>query len=154
MPSSRSGASYSPSRTSQKGCRNDYGRSQSVAEGQGSMNQSQADKVCHSEADNTVLPSKRAETATISLCGHVKIQLEGLQQCIEAQIVPDPCRYVEKLHEFLPDCERISGPSQNFQVTQWKKNDAFSSRMEEKQPFTTQSSGKNRTNRKKQKFQY
>ncbi|MBW0588413.1 hypothetical protein O181_128128 [Austropuccinia psidii MF-1] len=36
-------------------------------------------------------------------------QPEGLQQCTAAQRVPDPCRSVEKLHEFLPDFEKILG---------------------------------------------
>ncbi|MBW0536807.1 hypothetical protein O181_076522 [Austropuccinia psidii MF-1] len=36
MPSNRSGASYNPSRSSEKGYRRDYGRRQSVTEGQGS----------------------------------------------------------------------------------------------------------------------
>ncbi|MBW0563733.1 hypothetical protein O181_103448, partial [Austropuccinia psidii MF-1] len=91
-------ASYNPSGSSQKGDRCDYGRSQSVTEGQGSVSGSQNDKLCHSEADNTVLPSKRADMATRSLSGHIKSQPEGLQQCIAAQRVPDPFRYVEKLH--------------------------------------------------------
>ncbi|MBW0566344.1 hypothetical protein O181_106059 [Austropuccinia psidii MF-1] len=82
MPSTRSGASYNPSRSSQKGYRHDYGRSQSVAEGQGSVNGSLTDKLCHSEADNTVLPSKKADTATRSLCGHIQSQPEGLPKCI------------------------------------------------------------------------
>ncbi|MBW0464549.1 hypothetical protein O181_004264 [Austropuccinia psidii MF-1] len=30
-----------------------------------------------------------------------------------------PCRSVEKLHAFLPDCEKVSGPSQKFKVTKW-----------------------------------
>ncbi|MBW0514079.1 hypothetical protein O181_053794 [Austropuccinia psidii MF-1] len=48
---------------------------------------------------------------------------------------------MEKLRELLPDCERISGPSQHLQVTQWmasidgkEKHDSFKSRMEEKTP--------------------
>ncbi|MBW0500879.1 hypothetical protein O181_040594 [Austropuccinia psidii MF-1] len=86
MPSTRSGASYNPSSSLQKGYRRDYGRSQSVTEGQG---------------------------------GHIQSHPEGLKQCIAAQRVPDPCRSVEKLHEFLPDCDKIPGPSQQFQVTQW-----------------------------------
>ncbi|MBW0590809.1 hypothetical protein O181_130524 [Austropuccinia psidii MF-1] len=98
MPSNRSGGSYNPSRSSQKGFRCDYGRSQSVTEGQGSVNEIQNDKLCHSEADNTVLPSKRAYTPTRSLSGHIQSQPEGLKQCIAAQRVPDPCRSVEKLH--------------------------------------------------------
>ncbi|MBW0508998.1 hypothetical protein O181_048713 [Austropuccinia psidii MF-1] len=64
MPSTRSGASYNPSGRFQKGYRGDYGRSQSVIKGQGSGNGFQTDKLCHSEADNTVLPSNRAETTT------------------------------------------------------------------------------------------
>ncbi|MBW0564241.1 hypothetical protein O181_103956 [Austropuccinia psidii MF-1] len=108
MPSTRSGASYNPSSSSQKGYRHDYGRSQSVTEGQG---------------DDT---SKR------SLNGHIQSQPEGLQQLIAAQRVPDPCRSVEKLHEFLPEFKKIPGPSQHLQVTQWmesihgkEKHDAF-----------------------------
>ncbi|MBW0567234.1 hypothetical protein O181_106949 [Austropuccinia psidii MF-1] len=102
MPSTRSGASYNPSSSSQKGHRHDYGRIQSVIEGQGSFYDFQINKLCHSEADNTVLPSNRDYTATRSLSGHLQSQPEGLQQCIAAQRVPDPCRSVEKLHEFLP----------------------------------------------------
>ncbi|MBW0576032.1 hypothetical protein O181_115747, partial [Austropuccinia psidii MF-1] len=79
-------ASYNPSRSSQKGHRCDYGRSQSAIERQG---------------------------------GHLQRQPEGLQQCIAAQRVPDPCRSMGRLHEFLPDCEKIPGPSQHLQVTQW-----------------------------------
>ncbi|MBW0468048.1 hypothetical protein O181_007763 [Austropuccinia psidii MF-1] len=63
MTSTRSGASYNPSSSSPKGYRHDYCRSQSVTEGQGSVNGSQTDKLCHSEADNTVLPSRRSEMA-------------------------------------------------------------------------------------------
>ncbi|MBW0591203.1 hypothetical protein O181_130918 [Austropuccinia psidii MF-1] len=80
MPSTRSGAIYNPLSSSQKVHRHDYGRSQSVTEGQG------------------------ADTTTRSLSGHIEIHPEGLQQCISAQRVPDPCISVEKLHEFLPDC--------------------------------------------------
>ncbi|MBW0531024.1 hypothetical protein O181_070739 [Austropuccinia psidii MF-1] len=119
MPSTRSGASYNPSSSSQRGHRHDYGRSQSVAEGQGSVDDLQINKLCHYEADNTILPSNRTDTSTRSLSGHIQSQPGVLQQCIAAERVPDPCRSVEILHEFLPDCEKIPGPSQNFQVTQW-----------------------------------
>ncbi|MBW0592256.1 hypothetical protein O181_131971 [Austropuccinia psidii MF-1] len=136
MPSTISGASYNPSSSSQKGHRCDYGRSQSVTEGQG------------------------ADTATRSLSGHIQSQPEGLQQCIAAQRVPDTCRSVKKLHEFLPDCEKIPGPSQHLQVTQWMESidgkeelDAFNSRMEEKQPSTTQESSKNSPSSHQQQFQ-
>ncbi|MBW0542999.1 hypothetical protein O181_082714 [Austropuccinia psidii MF-1] len=98
MPSTRSGASYNPSRSSQKGHRGDYGRGQSVTEGQGSVYDLHINKLCHYEADNSILPSNRAYTATRSLSGHIKSHPEGLQQCISAQTVPDPCRSVEKLH--------------------------------------------------------
>ncbi|MBW0590230.1 hypothetical protein O181_129945 [Austropuccinia psidii MF-1] len=57
MLSTRSGASYKPSSSSQKGHRCDYGRSQSDTEGQG------------------------AETTTKSLSGHLQSQPEGVQQC-------------------------------------------------------------------------
>ncbi|MBW0552888.1 hypothetical protein O181_092603 [Austropuccinia psidii MF-1] len=141
MPSTRSGSSYNPSRSSQKGHRRDYGRIQSVKEGQGSVDDLQINKLCHSEADNTFLPSKRDETATRSLSEHIQIQPEGLQQCTAAQRVPDPCRSVKKLHEFLADCEKIPGPSQHLQVTQWmasidgkEEHDTFNIKMEETNP--------------------
>ncbi|MBW0533362.1 hypothetical protein O181_073077 [Austropuccinia psidii MF-1] len=47
-------AEYSPSKSSQKGYRRDYSRSQSVSEGQGSVNELQTDKLSYSEADNIV----------------------------------------------------------------------------------------------------
>ncbi|MBW0563625.1 hypothetical protein O181_103340 [Austropuccinia psidii MF-1] len=149
MPSTRSGPSYNPPSSSQKGHRREYGRIQSVTEGQGSVNDLQINKLCHYEADQTVLPSKRADPATRSLSGHLQSQAEGLQQCIAAQRVPDPCGSVEKLHKFLPDCEKIPGHSQHLQVTQWmasidgkEEHDALNSIMEEKQPSTTQTSAK------------
>ncbi|MBW0545546.1 hypothetical protein O181_085261 [Austropuccinia psidii MF-1] len=90
----------------------------------------------------------------------MKSQAECLKQCIAEKRVPDPCRSVEKPHEFLPDCEKIPGPSQNLQVTQLmasidgkEKNDSFNRRMEEKQPSTTQASVKNRPNSQKQQIQ-
>ncbi|MBW0560062.1 hypothetical protein O181_099777 [Austropuccinia psidii MF-1] len=65
-----------------------------------------------------------------------------------------------KLHEFLPDCEKICGPSQHLQVTQWmssidgkEKHDAFNSIMKEKQPSTTEASAKNSLNSQQQQFQ-
>ncbi|MBW0589662.1 hypothetical protein O181_129377 [Austropuccinia psidii MF-1] len=119
MPSTRSGASYKPSSSSQKGHRRDYGRSQSDTEGQGSVKDFHKDKPSNSEADDTILPSKRADTATRSLSGHLQSQPEGLQQCTAAQRVPDPCRSVEKLHELIHDCKKIPGSSQHLEVTQW-----------------------------------
>ncbi|MBW0519232.1 hypothetical protein O181_058947 [Austropuccinia psidii MF-1] len=119
MPLTRSGASYNPSSSPQKGYSNDYGRCQSVTEVQGSVDDSQSNTLVHSKPDNTVLPSNRAETDTRSLSGNIQSQPEGLQQFISAQRVPDPCRSVEKLHEFLPECEKIAGPSQHLQITQW-----------------------------------
>ncbi|MBW0479235.1 hypothetical protein O181_018950 [Austropuccinia psidii MF-1] len=113
------------------------------------------------KTDHNGLPLNRSDTATRSLSGHIKSQPEGLQQCIAAQRVPDPFRSVEKLHELLPECEKISGPSKHWQFTQWmetidgkEKYDAFSSRMEEKQPSTTQSSAKNSPSSQKQQSQH
>ncbi|MBW0561172.1 hypothetical protein O181_100887 [Austropuccinia psidii MF-1] len=90
----------------------------SVTEGQGSVDDFQIDELCHSKAENAVLPSNRADTSTRSFSGHIQSQQEGLQQWIAAQRVPDPGRSVEKQHRFLPDCEKISGPSQHLQATQ------------------------------------
>ncbi|MBW0557095.1 hypothetical protein O181_096810 [Austropuccinia psidii MF-1] len=98
MPSTRSGASYTPSNSSQKGPRCDDGRSQSDTEGQGAVKDSHNNKLSNSEAYDTILPSKRADTATRSLSGQLQRQPEGLQQCTVAQRVPDPCRSVKKLH--------------------------------------------------------
>ncbi|MBW0512303.1 hypothetical protein O181_052018 [Austropuccinia psidii MF-1] len=67
-------ASYNPSSSSQKGYRRDYGRRQSVTEGQGSVNGFQTERLCHSEADNTALPSKSADTTTRSRSRHLQIQ--------------------------------------------------------------------------------
>ncbi|MBW0586973.1 hypothetical protein O181_126688 [Austropuccinia psidii MF-1] len=128
MPSTRSGASYNPSSSSQKGNRHNYGRSQPGTEGKG------------------------ADTATRSLSGHIQIQPQSLQQRTAVQAVPDPGRSVEKLHEFLPDCEKVPGPSQYLKISQRmasidgkEKHDALDTRMEDKQPSTTQTSLKNST---------
>ncbi|MBW0574380.1 hypothetical protein O181_114095 [Austropuccinia psidii MF-1] len=161
MPSTRSGASYNPSSSSQKGNRRDYGRSQPGTEGKGSVDDFQTTKIGHSDADNTILPSQRADTATRSLSGHIQSQPQSLQQFPAVQGVPDPCRSVEKLHEFLPDCEKIPGPSQYLQITQWmasidgeEKHDALDTRMEEEQPSTTQASAKNSPSGQQQQFQH
>ncbi|MBW0590519.1 hypothetical protein O181_130234 [Austropuccinia psidii MF-1] len=98
MASTRSGPIYKSSSSSQKGHRRDYGRSQSDTEGKGSVKDFHNNKLSNSEADDTILPSKRAETATRSLSGHLQSQPEGLEQCTAAQRGPDPCRSVEKLH--------------------------------------------------------
>ncbi|MBW0593935.1 hypothetical protein O181_133650 [Austropuccinia psidii MF-1] len=160
MPSTRSGASYNPSRSPQNSHRRDYGRSQSVTERQGSVDDLQINKMCHSESDKTFLPSKRADPSTRSPSGHLQSQPEVLQQCIAAQRVPDPCRSVEKLHEFLPDCEKIPGLSQHLKVTQWmasidgkEEHDALNSRMEETQPSISQTSAKNSPSGQQQQFQ-
>ncbi|MBW0585709.1 hypothetical protein O181_125424 [Austropuccinia psidii MF-1] len=119
MPSTRSGARYNPSSSSQKGNRRDYGRGQAGREGKGSVDDFQTTQMGHSEADNTILPSKRADTATTSLSGHIQSQPHCfLQQCTSGQGVPDPRRPVEELYEFLPDCEKTPGPSQYLQIAQ------------------------------------
>ncbi|MBW0542954.1 hypothetical protein O181_082669 [Austropuccinia psidii MF-1] len=117
LANSRSEESNNPSSSSKKGYRHDYGRSKSVTEGQG------------------------ADNSTRSLDGNLESRTEGLKQCLAEHRVPDPFRSVEKLHEFLADYEKVSGPSQHFQVTQWmasmdgkEKGDSFNSRMEGKNP--------------------
>ncbi|MBW0518270.1 hypothetical protein O181_057985 [Austropuccinia psidii MF-1] len=79
MPLTRSGASHNPSKRSQKGYRRDHGRSQSVTEGQGLVDDFLINKLGHSEADNTVLPSNRADITTRSLSGNLQSQPEGFQ---------------------------------------------------------------------------
>ncbi|MBW0583656.1 hypothetical protein O181_123371 [Austropuccinia psidii MF-1] len=161
MPSTRSGASYNPSRSYQKGNRHDYGRSQPGTEGKGSVYYFQTTKIGHSDSDNTILPPQRADTAMRSLSGHIQSQPQSIQQCPAVQGVPDPCRSVEKLHEFLPDCEKLPGPSQYLQIAQWmasidgeENHDALDTRMEEKQPFTTQASAENSPSGQQQQFQH
>ncbi|MBW0593914.1 hypothetical protein O181_133629, partial [Austropuccinia psidii MF-1] len=102
------------------------------------------------QKDKGQLMMSKAETATRSISRHIQSQPEVLQQCTAAQRVPHPSRYVEKLNEFLPDCEKIPVPSQHLQVTQWmasidgkEEHDGFKRRMEEKQPSNTQASAKN-----------
>ncbi|MBW0552912.1 hypothetical protein O181_092627 [Austropuccinia psidii MF-1] len=92
MPSTKSGASYNSSSRSQKGHRRDYGRSQSVTEGQGSVDDLHTNELCHSESDNTILPSNRADTARRSLSGHLKASQKAYNnelQHKEYQILPD-----------------------------------------------------------------
>ncbi|MBW0553734.1 hypothetical protein O181_093449 [Austropuccinia psidii MF-1] len=160
MPSTRSGASYKPSSSSQKGHRCDCGRRQSDTEGQGSVKAFHNSKLSNSEADDTILPPKRADTTTRSLSEHLESQPEGLQQCTAEQRVPDPCTSVEKMHELIPYCKKIPGSSQHLQVTQWmasidgkKEYDSFNSRMEEKQPSTTKASAKTSPSGQQQRFQ-
>ncbi|MBW0591145.1 hypothetical protein O181_130860 [Austropuccinia psidii MF-1] len=160
MPSTRSGASYNPSSSSQKGNRRDYGGSQPGTEGKGSVDDFQPTKIGHSDSDNTILPSQRADTTTRSRSGHIQSRQQSIQQCTTVQGVPDPGRSVEKLHEFLPDCEKVPGPSQYLKIAQWmefidgkEKHDALDTRMEEKQPFTTQTSVKNSPSGQHQQFQ-
>ncbi|MBW0582957.1 hypothetical protein O181_122672 [Austropuccinia psidii MF-1] len=160
MPSTTSGATYKPSSSSQKCHRCDYGRSKSDTEGQGSVKDFHNNKLSNSEDDDTIFPSKRADTTKRSLSGHLQSQPEGLQHFPAVQGVPDPCISVEKLHEFLSDCEIIPGPSQYLQIAQWmasidgeENHDALDTRMEEKQPSTTQESAKNSPSGQQQQFQ-
>ncbi|MBW0563899.1 hypothetical protein O181_103614 [Austropuccinia psidii MF-1] len=76
MPSTRSGEIFNTSSSSPKVYINDHGRSQSVAEEKESVKKSQTDKLCHSEADNTILPSNRTDTATRGLSGNLQSQPE------------------------------------------------------------------------------
>ncbi|MBW0580387.1 hypothetical protein O181_120102 [Austropuccinia psidii MF-1] len=160
MPSTRSGASYNPSSSSQKGNRRDYGRSQPGTEEKGSVDDFQTAKIGDSDADNTNLPSKRADTTTRSLSGHIQSQPQILQKCTAVQGAPDPCRSVEKLHELLLDCDKVPGTSQYLQIAQWmasidgkEKHDAIDTIIEEKQPSTTQTSVKNSPSGQQQQFQ-
>ncbi|MBW0574491.1 hypothetical protein O181_114206, partial [Austropuccinia psidii MF-1] len=143
-----------------KGNRRAYGRSQPGTEGKGSFDDFQTTKIGHSDADNTILSSQRGDTTTRSLSGHIKRQPQSIQQCPAVQGLPDPCRSVEKLHEFLPDCEKIAAQSQYLQIAQWmasidgeEKHDALDTGMEEKKPSTTQASAKTPPSGKQQKFQ-
>ncbi|MBW0463452.1 hypothetical protein O181_003167 [Austropuccinia psidii MF-1] len=66
-----------PQAPPKKGYIHDYGRIQSVTEGQMSVNESQTDELCHYEVDNTGLLSKRSDTAKGSPFGHIYRQPEG-----------------------------------------------------------------------------
>ncbi|MBW0588505.1 hypothetical protein O181_128220, partial [Austropuccinia psidii MF-1] len=152
--------SYNPSSSSQKGNRRDYGTSQPGTEEKESVDDFQTTKMGQSDADNTILPSQRAETPTRILSGHIQRQPQSIQQCPAVQGVPDPCRSVEKLNEFLSDCEKVPGPSQYLQIAQWmasingeERYDALDTRIEEKQPSTTQANSKNSPSGQHQQFQ-
>ncbi|MBW0562223.1 hypothetical protein O181_101938 [Austropuccinia psidii MF-1] len=93
------------------------------------------------EANQLQKDKGQADTNTRSLSAHLQSQPEGIQQCIAAQTTPDPCRSVDKLHEFLPDCEKHPGSSQHFQISQWmasidgrEKHDAFNRRIDKNSP--------------------
>ncbi|MBW0518461.1 hypothetical protein O181_058176 [Austropuccinia psidii MF-1] len=112
MPSTRSGASYNPSNSSQKGHRRDYGRSQSVTEEQGSIDHFQVDKLCHSESDNTVLPSNRADTTTRSLSGHLKASQKAYNNALqhkEYQILAD--LWKNFMHSYLTVRKFVGHPN-------------------------------------------
>ncbi|MBW0578035.1 hypothetical protein O181_117750 [Austropuccinia psidii MF-1] len=92
MPSAISGEGYSPSSSSQKGYRHDYGRGQSVTEGQGSVNEAEPEKLCHSESNSTVLPSSRAETpqeASVDIYKAIQKAYNNALQHKEYQILED-----------------------------------------------------------------
>ncbi|MBW0582247.1 hypothetical protein O181_121962 [Austropuccinia psidii MF-1] len=160
MPSTRSGGSYKPTSSSQKGHRCDYGKRQSDTEGQASVKDFHNNKLSNSDSDDTLLHSKRADISNRSLSEHLQSQPEGFQQCTAAQRVPDPFRSVEKLHEFIPDCKEIPGASPHLKVTQWmasidgkEEYDAFNSKMEEKQPSTNKANAKTSPSGQQQQFQ-
>ncbi|MBW0490578.1 hypothetical protein O181_030293 [Austropuccinia psidii MF-1] len=116
MPSTRSAESYDPSESSQKGYRHYYGRIQSVSEGKGSVNEAQTDKLCHPEADNTVLPSNRAETTTRSLSKHFKSQKKILQECTSEQRIVNTSRTLEKLHESYLTVRKLLGHPDTYKL--------------------------------------
>ncbi|MBW0461296.1 hypothetical protein O181_001011 [Austropuccinia psidii MF-1] len=87
-------------------------------------------------------------------------QSEGIQQCASAQRVSNTRRPLEKLHELLPECEKITGPSQYLKVTEWmefidgkEEHDAFNRRKGEKQPSTNQTGAKTSPGGQKQQLQ-
>ncbi|MBW0486215.1 hypothetical protein O181_025930 [Austropuccinia psidii MF-1] len=120
VPSTISGPSYNPSSSFQKGHRRDYGRAQSVTEGQGSADDLQSNKLVNSEADNTVFPSNRAKTITRSISGHIQSQTESLQECIAEQRGPDPCRYVENCRNSYLTVRNFLGHPNTFKlINEW-----------------------------------
>ncbi|MBW0590089.1 hypothetical protein O181_129804 [Austropuccinia psidii MF-1] len=120
MPSTRSGASYNPSRSSQKGNRRDYGRSQPGTEGKGSVDDFQTTKIGHSDSDNTILPSQRADTATRSLSGHIQSHTQSLQQFPAVQGVPDPCRPGENcMNSYLTVRKFLGHPNTSKLLNGW-----------------------------------
>ncbi|MBW0584192.1 hypothetical protein O181_123907, partial [Austropuccinia psidii MF-1] len=82
-----------------------------------------------------------------------KGSVADFQTAKTVQGVPDQRRSVEKLHEFLHDCEKVPETSQYLQIAQLmasidgkEKHDSVDTRKEEKQPSTTQKSVKNSSN--------
>ncbi|MBW0495464.1 hypothetical protein O181_035179 [Austropuccinia psidii MF-1] len=104
---------------------------------------------------------KGVDRATRSLSGHLQSQTEPIQQCTSRQGVSNPSRPLEKLHELLTDCEKVSGPSQYSQVTEWmvatdgkKERDDFNKRMEEQKPSITQTIPKTKASGHQQQCQH
>ncbi|MBW0542897.1 hypothetical protein O181_082612 [Austropuccinia psidii MF-1] len=117
MPSTRSGASYNPSCSSQKCFRSDYGRRQSVIEGQGGHIQSQP------EGLQQCIAAQRVPDSCISV--------EKLRQFLpDCKKVPGPSQHL-KITQWMASFDGK------------EKHDAFDSRMERKKPSTTQASAKN-----------
>ncbi|MBW0535721.1 hypothetical protein O181_075436 [Austropuccinia psidii MF-1] len=64
-----------------------------------------------------------------------------MQQCTSTQKVSNPRRPLKKVHELLPDYEKVSESSQYWEVPQWiasiygkDKNGTFNTRIEGKNP--------------------
>ncbi|MBW0493065.1 hypothetical protein O181_032780 [Austropuccinia psidii MF-1] len=149
MPSTKSGASYNPSRSSKNVI-------EVIME---EPNQLQKDKghLMDSKLTNysimkliilfylqTELTLPQEASVDIYKASH-KAYKNALQNKVY-QILADLWK---NLSQYLPDCKKIPGQSQNFKVTQWmasiygkEKHDAFNRKMEEKQPSTTQTSAK------------
>ncbi|MBW0591139.1 hypothetical protein O181_130854, partial [Austropuccinia psidii MF-1] len=128
--------SYNPSSSSKNGNRCDYGRGQPGTEGKG------------------------ADTATISLSGHIQSQPQSIQQFPAVQGVPDPCRSVKNcMNSYLTERKFLGHPDTWELLNGWhplmekKKHDSLDTRMEEKQPFTTQASDKNSPSGQQQQLQ-
>ncbi|MBW0545511.1 hypothetical protein O181_085226, partial [Austropuccinia psidii MF-1] len=128
-----------PQAAPKKGHRHDYGRSQSVIEGQGSVDDFQINKLCNSEAYNTVLPSKKADTATRSLSVHLKTSQKAYNnasQNKEYQILADLCKNcmnsyltVRRFLGHLKTCKLLNGwhplmEKKNMMLltAEWRKN--------------------------------
>ncbi|MBW0583380.1 hypothetical protein O181_123095 [Austropuccinia psidii MF-1] len=159
MPSTRSGASYKPSSRSKKGHRRDYGRSQSETEGQRSVKDFHNNKLSNSDADETILTSKRADTATRSSVEIYKASHKAYNNVLqhkEYQILGD--LWKNCMNSYLTVRKLLGHPNTFKVLNGWhplmeKKNMMLLLKNGGKKPTTTKESAKTSPSGQQKQFQ-
>ncbi|MBW0576434.1 hypothetical protein O181_116149 [Austropuccinia psidii MF-1] len=159
MHSSRSGTSYRPSGSSQKGHRRDYGRSQSNTEGQGSGKDFNNIKLSNSEADDTILPSKTMTSpqgASVDIYKASQKAYKSALQHKEYQILAD--LWKNCMNSYLNVSKFLGHPNTCRLLNGWhplmeKKNMMHLTAEWRKKPTTTKASAKTSPSGQQQQFQ-